>query len=346
MAGVAQPNRDTTPHRSEAEYGDMGLHSPTVCRGDRLFQSNLTAERSMATIDHVELRDLEIVVALSEELHFGRTAERVHLSQPALTQALARLEARLGAQLFQRSSRRVALTPAGAALVPRARALLEQNAEAADLVARVARGEEGSVRLGVVGSAMLDLLPQLVRAVRKQHPGIELEITEAIGAEQVASLRAGRLDLGILHVELAPDGLAVMPLRSEPLAVALPADHRLADRKVLRLHELRDEPLVVQRRAAEADTQGRYLQACADAGFAARVAQEVGSLQALLGFVAAGLGWAFVARSLVGTIERTGVRLIALSGTAARLPTALAWNPGRLSPPAALVRDVARTSVR
>ena len=296
-------------------------------------------------INAVELRDLELVLALSEELHFGRAAERVHLSQPAFTQALARLESRLGAQLFERSSRRVALTPAGAALLPRARALLDQAADAVDLVGRVARGEEGAVRLGVVGSAMLELLPGIVRAVRERRPGIALEIREAVGAEQVADLRAGRLDLGILHAALPPAGLATMPLRSEPLAVALPADHRLAHRKLLKLRELRADPLVVQRVEAEADTQALYLQACADAGFAARIAQEVVSLQALLGLVASGLGWAFVARSLVGTLERSGVRLIALGGTNARLPTALAWNPARVSASAALVRELAHAHV-
>jgi DNA-binding transcriptional LysR family regulator len=192
---------------------------------------------------------------------------------------------------------------------------------------------------------MLELLPELVRAVRAQQGGIELDIRETVGAEQVAALRAGRLELGILHTGLAPDGLATLPLRAEPLAIALPADHHLAHRKVLRLHELRGDPLVVMRREAEADTQGLYLQACATAGFAASVAQEVGSLQALLGFVAAGLGWAFVARSLVGTIQRAGVRFVALRGTDARLPTALAWNPGRLSAPGVLVRDIARASV-
>src|SRR5919197_2022691 len=169
----------------------------------------------------MELRDLEIVVALSEELHFGRAAERVHLSQPALTQALGRLESRLQAPLFERTSRRVSLTPAGAALLPRARRLLEQAAEAVQLVRRVARGEEGGVRLGVVGSAMLELLPQLVREVRAQQQGIELDIREAVSAEQVAALRAGQLDLGILHTGLAPDGLEALPLRAEPLAIAL-----------------------------------------------------------------------------------------------------------------------------
>ena len=152
----------------------------------------------------MELRQLEIVVALSEELHFGRTAERVHLSQPALTQALSRFESQLGARLFERTSRRVTLTAAGAALVPRARALLEQAADAADLVGRVARGEQGTVRLGVVGSAMLNLLPELVRSVRARHPGVELDIREEIGAAQVEELRQRRLDLGIIHVAAVP----------------------------------------------------------------------------------------------------------------------------------------------
>src|SRR5919204_4714082 len=113
----------------------------------------------------MELRQLEIVVILGEELHFERAADRVHLSQPALTQALARFERQLGARLFDRSSRRVTLTPAGAELLPRARALLDEADETAQVVDRVARGEQGTVRLGVVGTAMLDLLPPLVRGV-------------------------------------------------------------------------------------------------------------------------------------------------------------------------------------
>jgi DNA-binding transcriptional LysR family regulator len=185
----------------------------------------------------MELRQLEIVVALSEELHFGRTAERVHLSQPALTQALSRFESQLGARLFERTSRRVALTPAGSALVPHARALLDQAADAAELVGRVARGDQGTVRLGVVGSAMLNLLPELVRSVRARHPGIELDIREEIGAAQVEELRQRRLDLGIMHVveDAPPEGLQARLLRAEPISVALPADHALAKRSTLGL---------------------------------------------------------------------------------------------------------------
>jgi DNA-binding transcriptional LysR family regulator len=296
----------------------------------------------------MELRQLEIVVALSEELHFGRTAERVHLSQPALTQALSRFEAQLGTRLFERTSRRVTLTPAGAALVPRARALLEQAGDAADLVGRIARGEQGTVRLGVVGSAMLNLLPELVRSVRARHPGIELDIREEIGATQVEELRQRKLDLGIMHLasDATPEGLRILQLRAEPISVALPADHRLARRAALRLSELRDEPLVLVRPEREADTSRLYLGACADAGFAAHVGPQVTSLQAQLGLVAAGLGWAFVSRSVVETLDRSGVVFVALRGTGARLPIALAWPERGLTPPARLVRAAAEKLAR
>jgi DNA-binding transcriptional LysR family regulator len=293
----------------------------------------------------MELRQLEIVVALGEELHFGRAADRVHLSQPALTQALARFEGQLGARLFERSSRRVTITPAGAELLPRARALLDQADEAALIVGRIARGEQGTVRLGVVGTAMLDLLPVLVRGVGARHPDIGLDIRELTGATQVEELRHGRIDLGLLHVasDNPPEGLAVSQLRMERLAVALPADHRLAHRTIVRLGELRDDPLVVQRPEPEADTNALYLQACAEAGFVARVAQHVTSLQALLGLVAAGLGWAFVAHSLVTSLERAGVSFVSVQGTSVRLPTALAWPEGKLAAATRLVRDTAET---
>lgn len=291
----------------------------------------------------MELRQLEIFLAVAEELHFGRAARRVHLSQPALTQAVARFEQQLNAKLFERSSRLVELTPAGAALVDRARSLLSDADSAGDLVARTARGELGFVRLGVVGTALLGILPSLVRSINAEHPGLELVISELTGVAQVADLRAGRLDLGILHADESdkPVGIELLPLDAEPLSVALPSDHRLAHRTVLRLVELRDDFLVVLRREREADTHALYLGACAEAGFAPQVGQLVTSLQALLGFVAAGLGWAFVPASVVSGLAREGVTYVRLRGTSALLPTALAWPSGVLPPTAALVRGAA-----
>ena len=125
--------------------------------------------------------------------------------------------------------------------------------------------------------------------------------------------------------------------------IALPADHRLAQRAALNLSELRDEPLVLVRPEQEADTSALYLGACADAGFAARAGPQVTSLQAQLGLVAAGLGWAFVSRSVIESLDRSGVAFVALGGTAARLPIALAWPVRTLTAPARLVRETAET---
>jgi DNA-binding transcriptional LysR family regulator len=181
--------------------------------------------------------------------------------------------------------------------------------------------------------------------VRARHPGVELDIREEVGAAQVDELRQGRLDLGIMHVgpRAALEGLRVLQLRAEPLSIALPADHRLARRRSLGLAELRDEPLVLIRPEREADTSALYLGACADAGFAARVGPQVTSLQAQLGLVASGLGWAFVSRSVIESLGRRGVVFVALRGTAARLPIALAWPERGLTAPAGLVRATAET---
>ena len=291
----------------------------------------------------MELRELELFVTVAEELHFGRAAERAHLSQPALTQAIARLERRLGARLLERTTRRVSLTPAGGALLGRARGLLDDARGAGDLVARVARGEVGSVRVGVVGTAMLEPVPALVRAVRAAHPDLRLELTEQTGAAQLAALRAGRLDLGILHADAGdpPAGVDLLELRPAGLALALPADHPLARRRAVRLIELRDDPLVVIREESEADTHSLYLAACADAGFAPAIGAEVTSLGTLLNLVAAGLGWAFVADPVVRTLHRDGVAYARARGVRARLPMAIAWPAGSPSPPAARVRDIA-----
>jgi DNA-binding transcriptional LysR family regulator len=246
----------------------------------------------------------------------------------------------------ERTSRRVELTDAGEALREPALALLAGAADAIDLVRRTGRGELGRVRLGVVGTSMVELLPALVSAIRQAHPEVELILTEATGGRQLADLRAGRLDLGLVHsAEGDPgEGMEATGLRDEPLALALPAGHRLAHRTVLRLNELRDEPLVMIAPDREADTSALYLDACAEAGFAPREVTTVTSLQGLLGLVASGLGWAFVARSVaLGLgLGRDGVSFVNLRGTAARLPTSLVWTAGPLAPASSLVVDVAR----
>lgn len=291
----------------------------------------------------MDLRLLEIFVAVCDELHFGRAAQRVHLSQPALTASVARLEHSLGTRLFERTSRPVTLTTTGTVLEPRARALLAAAEDVRVVVGRTVRGELGVVRIGVVGTAMLGLMPLLVREVRRQHPGVDVVLREQTGAAQAADLRVGALDLGVLHA--APgdvlDGLDLLPLPPEPLTLLVPADHRLAARTSVDLIELRDDPFLAMRREPEADTHGLYLQLCADAGFVPRAGQVAASLNAVIGYVAAGLGWAFVAESTARGLRRDDIAVIPPSGPPLSLFLALGWPAGTLPPAAARVRDVA-----
>ncbi|MBG0776634.1 MAG: LysR family transcriptional regulator [Desulfovibrionaceae bacterium] len=154
----------------------------------------------------MDLRMLECFVAVAEELHFGRAAARLHLSQPPLSRRIRALEEELGAALLARTSRRVELTPAGAALLEEARELLRGARSAAERVRRVARGEEGGLRVGFVTPAMDGPLPRVLRAFAELLPGVRLELMEMGTLEQLEALRTGRLDAG--YARLAGAGLA------------------------------------------------------------------------------------------------------------------------------------------
>ncbi|MGL4745229.1 MAG: LysR family transcriptional regulator [Dermatophilaceae bacterium] len=285
-------------------------------------------------------RLLEPFLAVVDEGSFVRAAARVSLSQPGLTHAMARLERQLGVRLFDRSTRRVDVTPAGAELVTHARRVLGDLARAEESVRAVASGTAGVVRLGVVGSAMADVVPRLVRRLDHDAPDVALQVVEAVGADQVGDLLDGRLDLAVVHARHAPPGTRLRLMSEEPLHVALPADHPLAARTVVRLVELATYPLVAIRREDVADTQHLYLEACRSAGFEPVAVREARSLQGLLGLVAAGAGWAFVAAPVLRGAMPAGVRIVDLRGVAQTLPVGVAWVRERLTPGARRVREL------
>lgn len=287
------------------------------------------------------LRQLALFLAVAEELHFGRAARRTNISQPGLTHQIAALERELGCALFERSSRRVELTPPGEALVERARALLSDAEEARHAVERTAGGEVGVVRVGFVGTALYSVLPPLLRASRSLHPDLELTLIEAKTAEQLQHLRAGRLDVGIVHTPAAGEqGLEWRQAHREPVGIALPDDHRLGDRKRIGLEELAADPLVLFPRELEPDTHDAYLRACANAGFVPEIAQRAGNLHTILGLVASGLGFAFVAGSVSASLQRRGVVFCELRG-GPTLSTSIAWPEAQLSPAGERFRSLA-----
>lgn len=245
----------------------------------------------------MELRHLRYFLAVADELHFGRAAARLHISQPPLSQQIRQLEEELGFELFQRTRRRVRLTDAGRVFGEEARALLERLGRATAAARRVARGETGSLDVGFVASATYAILPRLYRRFRERHPGVSLTLSEMSTAEQVEALREGRIQVGLARSPVGDETLAAEPLRDEPLALALPSRHRLAARRSLALASAADEPFVLFPRQPRPGWVDVVQAACRGAGFRPIVAQEVLELSTAVTLVAAGVGVALVPES-------------------------------------------------
>lgn len=238
----------------------------------------------------LELRHLRYFVAVAEELHFGRAAERLHLSQPPLSQQIRRLEEILGYPLFTRTSRSVKLTSAGEILLERARRTLRNVQRDISEIRSVGEGEVGSLNVGFVGSAMLTTLPEIFRKYREAYPRVHLRLYESFTSEVARGLENGTLDAGILRDSDVLDTLHVTPLFSEPYVAVLPATHQCAKQKSISPGMLRDEPFVYYPRSAGARAFEKPLTLFEEHGFRPHIVQEASHWLSILRLVGAGLG--------------------------------------------------------
>jgi DNA-binding transcriptional LysR family regulator len=256
----------------------------------------------------IDLRAWRHFLAVAEELHFGRAARRLHLTQPPVTQSIAQLERTLGVVLFDRTRRRVALTGAGEALVGEVRELLAR-AQALPARARAAAaGEVGRVRLAFVSTIGFELLPAWVREFRALCPQVSLELVEATGDVQLEALAQGEIDAGlVLHSPgFEPTGLECLTVAREPLVLALPERHRLAAGATLSLDDVLDEPLVIFPRRIAPSLHDAVFELYRAAGRVPGVAQEAIQMQTIVNLVWGGLGVAWVPES-VTRFRREGV---------------------------------------
>ncbi|MGJ7569699.1 LysR family transcriptional regulator [Variovorax sp. RB2P76] len=299
----------------------------------------------------IDLRAWRQFVAVAEELHFGRAALRLHMTQPPVTQAIAQLEKTLGVVLFDRTRRRVALTPAGEALLPDVRELLAR-AQALPARARAAAaGQVGRVRIAFVSTVGFERLPAWVREFRVQCPEVALELVEATGDVQLEAFARGEIDAGLmLHSPgAAPPGLTRLAVSEEPLVLALPARHALACTQKLLLADVLAEPLVIFPRRIVPSLHDAIFGLYHAAGRVPQLAQEAIQMQTIVNLVSGDIGVAWVPES-VTQFRRAGVvyRRAAEFAPAARrrsateLPvceTSLVWPEGADNP--ALARFVA-----
>jgi DNA-binding transcriptional LysR family regulator len=286
----------------------------------------------------MELRRIQYFVAVAEEAHFGRAAERLRMAQPPLSQQIKALEAEMGVVLFHRTTRKVELTVAGERFLQRARAILADVDDAVTEAGQVAAGMVGRIAIGFTGSATYDLLPSLVRVLRADLPGIELDIHgEMLTPDQVTALTDGTLDLGLLRPPVRNTALEVQVLRREPLIAVLPEHHPLAVHDRVRLADLRDDPFITYPSHNRSVVYEAVIDACQRAGFVPASVNEVSETSTMVSFVAAGLGVALVPAS-VQHLRITGATYLPLAGTTQEVELALATRAGETSPHVARVR--------
>jgi DNA-binding transcriptional LysR family regulator len=284
---------------------------------------------------NIELRQLRYFVAVAEESHFGRAAARLHMTQPPLSQTIQSLEAALGTPLFLRTKRSVALTPAGAALLPEARRILQQAAALPDLAHRAASGESGLLSLSFISTADYSVLPPLLREFRERYPQVQIDLREATTDIQLEDLMQGRIDAGLLIPPLHDKAcveLDYQTVLSEPLVLAAPQGLKsLRGKSATTLKAVADMPLIIFPRRIAPALHDAILGCFRDAGLTPRIGQEAIQMQTIVGLVSAGMGIALVPQS-VSNLKRPGVEYKPLSGKTVPVETGLAWRRDNPSP--------------
>jgi DNA-binding transcriptional LysR family regulator len=238
----------------------------------------------------MDLRHLRYFLAVAEELHFGRAAQRLHMAQPPLSQQIRHLEEEIGYPLFVRSSRSVKLTPAGRSLVERARRTLHKVDEDLEAVRSVARGEVGEINVGFVGSAMLSKLPAILGEYRRLYSRVQLRLNESHTSQLLDAVRDGSVDVALARDAGRVEDVHVERVMMEPFMAVVPRSHPLARLKSIPIARLKDEPFVFFPRSAGSFAWENTMKLCEQAGFRPNIVQEAPQWLTVVRLVGAGLG--------------------------------------------------------
>ena len=279
----------------------------------------------------MELRHLRYFLVLAEELHFGRAAKRLSITQPPLSFTLRSLEDELGVRLFERNSKQVTLTPAGDAFLGEVRPMLDQVRLACDVTRAVGAGRLGHLAVGFTGSMIYRGVPQVVSAFSQLHPGIEVSLREMSSTEQVNALKNGQLHAAFVNAREVPEDLAGQALPEDNFVCCLPTSHPLAKRKTVDLKRLADEPFVMFTREVAPANYDNVIAICANAGFHPKTHFAARQWLTVVALVANGLGVSLVPASIAQT-QIAGARFVPIGDKNARSSAFCLWNPERIAP--------------
>jgi DNA-binding transcriptional LysR family regulator len=287
------------------------------------------------------LRSLRHFVAVAEELHFGRAAARLYMTQPPLSQSIQALEQELGLTLFNRTNRSVSLTPIGALWLPHVRQILDETEALPQVAKRLARGEIGTLRLSFVSTTVYGVLPEIVSGFSAAYPDVEITLQEATSNIQVQTLLNNDIDAGLViaptHRDFPP-GLDYHPISSDPLIIALPQKWldekgKIGDTETIKLRDMAHLPLILFPRESSPALHDLITGYYVDLGIEPLLGQQAIQMQTMIGLVSAGMGFALVPDSM-RTLQRTGVVYKALTGDSPMMETGLVLH-ARNAPPSA-----------
>jgi len=287
---------------------------------------------------------LKFFVAVAEELHFTRASARLRVAQPYLSQEIRRLEREIGVELFVRTKRSVALSPAGHAFLERVRIVLDDTADAVRAAQRASRGEIGRIRVGFTRVAAIGVIPNAIARFRNAYPDVEVLLKDVSSDEGLEAVRTGQLELCLLHPPRTVDpALNIEMIWLEPLVVLLPPKHPLADKQRISLRRLRSEPWVITPRETASRIYDETIAACAAAGFAPRVAQRTSRLTTTISMVASGIGVALMPITQA-QLAFGGAVYRELRSPRSSIPLAFAWRRDQTAPVLARFMAVVRNS--
>jgi len=276
----------------------------------------------------MELRQIRSFLSIAETLHFGRTAELIHLSQPALSLQIRALEEEVGVRLLERNRRKTTLTAAGLAFRDDAAAAVSQLDQAIRRARLAAHGKLGLLRVGFISTAGNEIVPNIVRQFRDSNPEVEFSLRNILTTDQIQMLGAGSLDIGFLRLPIGehPE-LEVVAVHREPFVVVTPLSHKLAKRKRVALHELSGQDFVMYERSCAPGFHDLIFGMLRDAGVIPNVCQTAGQMPTLISLVDSGMGISILPAS---TVKHSGASVVAceIAGKIAMSEIAIAVNKG------------------
>lgn len=277
----------------------------------------------------MEFRQQRYFVGLAEELHFGRAAAKLGISQPALSKQIRGLEAEVGTSLFWRSKREVRLTAAGTAFLGHAREVLSRVDRSISEARSVGRGELGSLEIGYMSSTSALIVPRAVRAFRKQHPGVEVKLRLLIPPAHRFQISSSQVDFAFIVESGEREKFVVEVILREHLMIALPKGHPLAAHSQLGVRDLKGVPLVMYPRYGAPEMYDQTMRYLRSAGTDPNIVVEVMPAYGILSSVAAGIGVALVPECLLG-IRQEGVVYRKMKAPRLPITWAIAYRPGKL----------------